>query len=276
MIPTYTRWWLVGWTRLGLQGHHSLSARGRRYAKSPKAYARAKAAQENDTNRTPDAHVVEVTPNVIYDMHIPVWLYDVFIAKGVTAGGVSIVKYIREYKLERLVKIVETDNTFKLRGKSASMMIIDDIDEEMAKPSSEYVDTEVVETCPPDYAGAVRDGFLAPLSVAKPPTVVEVGQTNKCARCPEPDKCLIMGRCLREDERQAYFDKYGKWPESETPKDESEFGPDKFPWFATAENQECQIVKPRQTIMGNWLLVRNRAGVEWYVPFPELKPNPNP
>ena len=46
-----------------------------------------------------------------------------------------------------------------------------------------------------------------------------------------------------------------------------------FPWFATNEKQECQIVKPRQVIMGNWLLMRNREGVEWFVPFPELRPN---
>lgn len=24
---------------------------------------------------------------------------------------------------------------------------------------------------------------------------------------------------------------------------------------------------------GNWLLVRNRKGMEWHVPFPELRPN---
>jgi hypothetical protein len=46
-----------------------------------------------------------------------------------------------------------------------------------------------------------------------------------------------------------------------------------FPWYATNEKQECQIVKPRQVIMGNWLLMRNREGVEWFVPFPELRPN---
>lgn len=50
---------------------------------------------------------------------------------------------------------------------------------------------------------------------------------------------------------------------------------DDFPYFATNEQQECQIVKPRQVIMGNWLLMRNRDGVEWYVPFPELIKNPN-
>jgi hypothetical protein len=46
-----------------------------------------------------------------------------------------------------------------------------------------------------------------------------------------------------------------------------------FPWYATNEKQECQIVKPRQVIMGNWFLMRNREGVEWFVPFPELRPN---
>ncbi len=46
-----------------------------------------------------------------------------------------------------------------------------------------------------------------------------------------------------------------------------------FPWYATNEKQECQIVKPRQVIMGNWLLMRNREGVEWFVPFPELRVN---
>ena len=39
------RFWLVGWSRLGLQGHHSLTARGWRYAKSPKAYARMEKAE---------------------------------------------------------------------------------------------------------------------------------------------------------------------------------------------------------------------------------------
>ena len=46
-----------------------------------------------------------------------------------------------------------------------------------------------------------------------------------------------------------------------------------FPWYATNEKQECQIVKPRQVIMGNWLLMRNREGVEWFVPYPELRVN---
>ena len=46
-----------------------------------------------------------------------------------------------------------------------------------------------------------------------------------------------------------------------------------FPWYATNEKQECQIVKPRQVIMGNWLLMRNREGAEWFVPSPELRPN---
>jgi len=46
-----------------------------------------------------------------------------------------------------------------------------------------------------------------------------------------------------------------------------------FPWFATNEKQEVQIVKPRQVIMGNWLLCRNREGAEWFVPFPELSVN---
>jgi hypothetical protein len=46
-----------------------------------------------------------------------------------------------------------------------------------------------------------------------------------------------------------------------------------FPWYATNEKQECQIVKPRQVIMGNWVLMQNREGVEWFVPFPELRLN---
>jgi hypothetical protein len=39
------RFWLVGWSRLGLQGHHSLTPRGWRYAKSSKAYARMEKAR---------------------------------------------------------------------------------------------------------------------------------------------------------------------------------------------------------------------------------------
>lgn len=46
-----------------------------------------------------------------------------------------------------------------------------------------------------------------------------------------------------------------------------------FPWYATNEKREVFIVKPRQIIMGNWLLCRSREGEEWYVPFPELRVN---
>jgi hypothetical protein len=33
-----------------------------------------------------------------------------------------------------------------------------------------------------------------------------------CSRCGEPDKCLIIGKCLRADNRKAYFEKYGRTP----------------------------------------------------------------
>jgi hypothetical protein len=48
---------------------------------------------------------------------------------------------------------------------------------------------------------------------------------------------------------------------------------EEFPYYAPNEKQECQIVKPRQKIMGNWILVRNREGAEWFVPFTDLIPN---
>jgi hypothetical protein len=50
----------------------------------------------------------------------------------------------------------------------------------------------------------------------KTPTRSALGQSAgsafACSRCRELDKCLIMGRCLDQDERQAYFNKYGRWP----------------------------------------------------------------
>lgn len=60
--------------------------------------------------------------------------------------------------------------------------------------------------------------------------------------------------------------------ETELKQDDSE-GCTEFPYYATSERQECQIVKPRQVIMGDWPLVRNREGVEWFVPFRELRVN---
>lgn len=41
------RFWVAGWSRLALMGHHSLTPRGRRYAKSEKARARLEAARKN-------------------------------------------------------------------------------------------------------------------------------------------------------------------------------------------------------------------------------------
>lgn len=46
IMKTAERLWLVGWTRLVIQGHHSLSERGERYAKSSKAIRRCHLAQE--------------------------------------------------------------------------------------------------------------------------------------------------------------------------------------------------------------------------------------
>lgn len=46
-----------------------------------------------------------------------------------------------------------------------------------------------------------------------------------------------------------------------------------FPYFATNEKCEVQIVKPMQKIMGNWILCRNREGAEWFIPFTELTAN---
>ena len=37
-----------------------------------------------------------------------------------------------------------------------------------------FVDAEVDSSCPPDYAGAIREGYLAPLHVAKIPRVIDV------------------------------------------------------------------------------------------------------
>lgn len=42
-------------------------------------------------------------------------------------------------------------------------------------------------------------------------------------------------------------------------------------WWATSEKQAVKIVKPIQRIMGNWLLCRNKEGMEWFIPFYELQ-----